>query len=132
MELTREEAKREEGWLSVSHGSRRERKMARQVRARREAQQGVSFCLVEKKKTLFNTLDSNVVIRDAHTLHISAGEAALFREAPSNSVISHPHMLPTYCTHIDTHVNTQPVSTGDMLAIVLDLYPKTSDLKPYT
>lgn len=93
---------------------------------------GSAFCLVEKKKTLFNALDSNVVIRDAHTLHISAGEAALFREAPSNSLISHPHMLPTYCTHIDTHVNTQPVSTGDMLAIVLDLYPKTSDLKPYT
>lgn len=71
-----------EGWFSVSQGSQRERKMARQVHPLQRNSTGGRLFVLErqKKENLITTLDNNMVITETHELHISAGGGALFRE----------------------------------------------------
>lgn len=68
-----------EGWLSVSQGSQRERKKARRAHPLQRNSTGGKLFVLERKKENLNTLDSNTVITETRTLHISAGGGALFR-----------------------------------------------------
>ena len=66
-------------WFSVSQGSQRERKMALRVRPppQRNSTGVQLFVLERKKENLLTTLDSNMVIPEAHTLLITAGGGAV-------------------------------------------------------